>query len=290
MGRIAARAADPTDRLAGLAGLAADAPPIGAARRQAGGGVEGDDGGGEAVGQKGRDAADGAGPALGIVKREVALGGGVELQDAGNGEAVLEGGPDIAAQAVAADHPQAMVALVRARRRRREIAAELADILEERAVPANDVVPEPAGGELRRDHHRGAGHQHGAGRHHAADAVVHRQAVIEPVVRARVEHAGEPAAPAHHPMVADTRGLGQAGGAGGVDQERRVADGDDVAGASSVTGGAFGPGPRHGPDPAALGPDAAADLGQDEPPPRGDLGELGGGDQPFGRGDAQAVR
>ena len=41
----------------------------------------------------------------------------------------------------------------RARRRLQKIAAELADILEQRAVPARDVVPESLRGEFVRQHH-----------------------------------------------------------------------------------------------------------------------------------------
>ena len=105
-----------------------------------------------------------------------------------------------------------------------EIAAQLADVLEHRAVEARDVVPERAGGEFLADDHRAAIDQHRAGRHHAADAVIHRQAVVHAVARPRVHHAGEPMAPVHQPEMADDRGLRQAGGAGRVDVERAIVE------------------------------------------------------------------
>ena len=67
--------------------------------------------------------------------------------------------------------------------------------------------------------------QNRAGRQHAADAVIHRQAVVHPVCRLRVHHAGEPVAPLHDPGMADVGGLGQPGCAGGVDVERPIFDG-----------------------------------------------------------------
>ena len=56
------------------------------------------------------------------------------------------------------------------------------------------------------------------------DAVIHRQAVVHAVARADVHQAGEPVRPLHQPRVADAGGLGQAGGAGGVDVERAIVD------------------------------------------------------------------
>ena len=191
--------------------------------------IETNDGGGEAVGEKGWDAADGAGLALGIVEGEVAFGGRVEFQNLRYGEAFLEGGPDVAAHAVAAAEAQVVIALAGALRGVQQEAAQLADILHQGAVPAGDVVPEPARGEAFAQDHRSARRQHGADRDHSADAVIHGQAVIKPVARAGRHHAGEPVAPHHHPMVADVGGLGQASGAGGVDQKGAVAEGQGAA-------------------------------------------------------------
>ncbi len=117
-----------------------------------------------------------------------------------------------------------MAALVRRGLCGQQIAAQLADVLEHRAALLGHVAPEPAGGEAAADHHRATRRQHGPGRHHPADAVIQRQAVVEPVVGRGVHHAGEPAAPHHHPLVADMGGLGQASGARGVDQQRRLAE------------------------------------------------------------------
>ena len=79
------------------------------------------------------------------------------------------------------------------RRRLQEIAAELADILEQRAVPAHDVVPELACGKFVGQHHRAARAQHAAGRDDAADAVKDRQAIVQPVFgEAAVSPANQP--------------------------------------------------------------------------------------------------
>jgi hypothetical protein len=106
-----------------------------------------------------------------------------------------------------------------------KVAAQLADILEQRAVVTHHVVPEFTRGELLADHHRAAVEQHRADRHHAAGGVIHRQAVVHAVVRLGVHHAGEGAAREHHPVVVDVGGLRQAGGAGRVDVKRAVFDG-----------------------------------------------------------------
>ena len=64
-----------------------------------------------------------------------------------------------------------------------------------------------------------------AGHLHPADAVIHRQAVVHPVCRLRVHHAGKPVAPLHDAGMADVGGFGQSGCAGGVDVERPILDG-----------------------------------------------------------------
>ena len=92
--------------------------------------------------QQRRNAADRARLALDIVEREIAFGRRVEFQDLRNGKARLERFPDVAAQAVAAGEPQPMAGFEFGRRRLQQIAAEFADILEQRAVPAHDIVPE----------------------------------------------------------------------------------------------------------------------------------------------------
>ena len=117
-----------------------------------------------------------------------------------------------------------MRSLARTMRRVDQIAAELADVLDERAVPCDDVVPEMPRRKFVADHDRAAAHQHRAGRHDAADAVIERQAVIHAVAWAGVHEAGEPKAPLQQPPVAHTGGLRQSGRAGGIDQERAIRD------------------------------------------------------------------
>src|SRR5664279_341027 len=97
------------------------------------------------MGKKGRDFSDRAGFTLDIVEREIALGRRVEFEDLGNAETGLESLPDVTAQAVAASQPEPMPALEFRCRRFQEIAAEFADILEQRTIPADDVAPEPVG-------------------------------------------------------------------------------------------------------------------------------------------------
>ena len=107
-----------------------------------------------------------------------------------------------------------------------QIAAQFADILEDGGAAVGHIAPEGAGGEFLAQDHRAAAQQHRARRHHAAHAVIHGQAVVEPVIGAGAGHAGEPVGPAHHPAMADMGRLGQAGGAGGVDQQGAVVQGD----------------------------------------------------------------
>ena len=106
----------------------------------------------------------------------------------------------------------------------KQVAAKLADILEQRAVPADDVAPEFACGKFFAEHHRAAANERRAGRQHAADAVIHRQAIIHPVFRAGIHHAGEPVAPLHQTVMTHVGGLGQPGCARGVNVERPILD------------------------------------------------------------------
>ncbi len=175
--------------------------------------------------QERRDAADGAGLAFDIDQRDVALGRGVELQDVRNAKPFLEAVPDVGPQPVAATHPDPVILLMRVRLGMQQVPAQLADVLEQRAVPADDVAPELACRECFADHHRAAAHQNRAGRQHAADAVIHRQAVVHAVARAGVHQPGKPVAPLHHPGMAHVGGFGQPGCAGGVDVERAIVDG-----------------------------------------------------------------
>ncbi len=181
------------------------------------------------MGQERRHAADGADFAFDVVERDVAFGRGVKLQDLRDGEPVLEFLPNVGAQPVAAAQAKPVLLFAGLLWRIDQITAQLADILEQRAVPIDHVVPEFAGGEFIADHHRSAAHQHRAGGNDAADAVIQRQAIVHAVVGTGVHEAGEPKAPLHQPVMADMGGLRQAGRAGGVDVERAVGDGHAAA-------------------------------------------------------------
>jgi hypothetical protein len=98
---------------------------------------------------------------------------------------LLEFLPDVGAQPVAAAHPQAMRALARIFRRVEEISAQLADILKQRAIAVDDIVPKMLRGKFLADQHRAAADQHRAGGDDAADAVIHRQAIVHADRRGR---------------------------------------------------------------------------------------------------------
>ena len=142
----------------------------------------------------------------------------------------LNGLPDVRPQAVAAGQPQPMRALLRMRWRVDEVAAELADILEQRAVLAHDVVPELA----RRKFARGSPPSRRATSTAPVASTppavwyIGRQSYIRSVGPG-VHDAGEGVARQHQPVVVDVGGLRQAGGAGGVDVERAVLDGERAA-------------------------------------------------------------
>ena len=105
---------------------------------------------------------------------------------------LLEFLPDVAAQPVAASNPQPMRALARMGRRVHQITREFADILKYRAVAVDDIVPEMLRRKLVADQHRTAAHQSRACGDDPADAVIHRQAIIDAITRAGVHQAGKP--------------------------------------------------------------------------------------------------
>src|SRR5439155_25885473 len=74
----------------------------------------------------------------------VAFGRGVELQNLRNLKAALEGVPHIGPQPVAATQSDVVLGLARVRLGVQEVPAGLTGILEQRALPANDVPPELA--------------------------------------------------------------------------------------------------------------------------------------------------
>ena len=248
----------------------------------------------ESMREKRRDAADGARFAVDVEQRHVALGRGVELQDLRNPEALLEVAPDVGPQAVAAGHPDPVLHLARGRRGVQQVAAQLADVLHERAVPADDVAPELTGGESVAHDHRTAADQHRAGRLQAADAVIHRQAAVHPVVRANVHQAGEPVARLHQSVMMDPRGLGWPRRARRVDIERPVLDGRRPAlGRAQRLARAAADVAVEAREVVAAGGAVSPDRGRPrQVPPRGGEGtdELGGHDDMPGRDQVDAMR
>ena len=173
-----------------------------------------------------RDAADRTWLALDIEERKVSLRGRVEFNDLRNCETVLKRFPDIAAKAVAASQSQAAMPFATPGRRIQEIAAEFADILNLGAIPAADIAPKAARGEFFGDDGGTAGNQRCHHRHNAPDTVVERQTVIHAIFRRISKQPLEPQGPDQKSAMADTRRLGQTGGAGCVDQQSGIVDGD----------------------------------------------------------------
>src|SRR5215471_11784606 len=153
--------------------------------------------------EKRRDTADRADLALAIIERKVCLSSGIEFQDLWDAEAPLKLLPYVRPQPIAAAKPDTMPPFPWMRRRIDEVSAELANILENRALPLRDLVPEAARRKLLPEHDRSAAHQHRPSRHHAANAMIHRQAIVHPIRWTRVHHAREPMAPLHQSKVTD---------------------------------------------------------------------------------------
>ena len=186
--------------------------------------VESDGADREAFRRPARQPADRAGVRIEVEQRDVAFGGGVELQYVGDGEARLERGEDVGPQSVADRHADAMGAIAVARRRVVEVAAQFADIDEHRAVAPGRVVPELVGRESLANVARAADRQRDSDGDDAAVGVIHRQTIVHSVLGARVGGGGESVHDAQSARVGDARRLRQAGGAGGVDEQRRVLD------------------------------------------------------------------
>ena len=102
--------------------------------------------------QEGLHTANGTGLSFGIEQREAALGRGIEFDDLGNAKAILERLPDVFAQAVAASHADAVLRVRCRGLDVHQIAAEFADVLDLRAVPAPDIGPEAPRRKSLRNH------------------------------------------------------------------------------------------------------------------------------------------
>src|SRR6202035_3074420 len=128
---------DPADGFADLAARANNTQTVTATNRGVRLGIDTNDRGWKAMRQQRRNAADRPSLAFDIVERKIAFGRRIEFENLRNRKARLKGLPDIAAQAIAACQPKPVDAFIFGRRRFQKIAAELADILEQRAVPAH---------------------------------------------------------------------------------------------------------------------------------------------------------
>ncbi len=231
--RVALEAAaffvDHADRLAHLVGLAFDAEAVGSAHRLLVFDVEEHEARLQRVAHVVRNASDRTDDAVEIDERDVAFGRAVELDDARDAEARLEGRPDFGSEAVAHDDAQFVLALQRMRRRVQKIAAEFADVLELRCAVFAAIVPELGRRKLAADDDGTADRQRRADRADAARRVIERQHDIHAVALRRFHGGGEGM---HHRLdaqMAHVRGLGQTGRAGGVDVEALVAGGQALA-------------------------------------------------------------
>ena len=108
----------------------------------------------------------------------------------------------------------------------------------------------------------------------------------------RVHHAGEGVARQHHAVVVDVGGLGQAGGAGGVDVERVILDGQRRAlgGLEAVAGQGVDHAVDLGSEPAAFAMRPDLRLGLQQRPRGGEaFGELGCDHDVLGLDDVDAM-
>src|SRR5487761_20339 len=192
---LGAAAVQPAKRLSDLIRGAWNAKSVVAAERHSQFNVEANKHYLRALRQKGRDPTERTRFAFTVVECETSFRRGVKLQNARYAEALFKGAPDIRPQSVAATESQAMGGLKRMRWASHQKPAQLSNILEQRAIPGDDLVPEPARREAGPQDDGSPADQHRAGRHDPADAVIHRQAIVHSVVGARIHHAGEPVAP-----------------------------------------------------------------------------------------------
>src|ERR1700761_8261187 len=93
--------------------------------------------------QKRRDPADCAGFTFAVVERKVALGRRIELKDLRDMEPTLEGVPDVGSQPIATAESDLMARFLRVCGTINKITAQLADILEQGAIPFDHLVPKP---------------------------------------------------------------------------------------------------------------------------------------------------
>ena len=173
-----------------------------------------------------RDPANRSDLAFDVVEPDVAFRRSIKFENADWSESVENGAPNLLRKPVADREPQPVSLLLRATWRGDKIAAEFADILKRRALPARDVVPEAARRKALGDSDRTAENQRGADRDDAAHAVMHRQAIVEAVGRSQARKAGKPMAPDDEPAVTDFGGLRQPCRSRGEDPQRAIGERD----------------------------------------------------------------
>ena len=174
-----------------------------------------------------RDTADRADLAFDVVEPDIAFRRSIKFEDAERSESI-----QISARQTSSESPlpiairSLMSLLLGADRRGDEIAAEFADILKRRAFPARDIVPKAARRKALGDRDRTAENQGRADRDDAADAVMHRQAIVEPVGRGQASKAGKPMAPDDEPAMTDLGGLRQTGRSRSENPQRAIGERD----------------------------------------------------------------
>ena len=170
--------------------------------------------------------AAGADAVVHVDQRRVGLGGAPAFEDLHAAEALDPALPALRCQAGAHHAAQAVLAVVGAGRLVEKVAADLADVLADGDALLAHVLPELPRAELAAQRDGRAGAQRGGGHRGGGCAVVKGQAAVEHVVRRGPDghlHHIAGAEPAH---VAVAGRLGQAGGAGGEDQQGRRLGGD----------------------------------------------------------------
>ena len=167
--------------------------------------------------EKCRDPSDGTGRCIDIVQRNVPFGGRIKLNNARNLKPSEEFAPDVRTESVPTAQSEPVGCFAGMVRGLSEVSAELADILEKRAIRFDDVVPEALHRELFPEYDRATTDQRSSGCDDAAYAVVERKAVVHAVILLRIHQPGKPLAPLHYLIMPDHSCLRQSGGARGID-------------------------------------------------------------------------
>ena len=169
-----------------------------------------------------------------VGKTDIAVTGRVQLTDMLHAIACLELRPHAGAQAIADHLGHAVITVVFAGWLVEQVTTQLTDVAEGGRLESARIVPELAGAELAANGEARCPDNRRAPTHAKAGGVVQRQGAIQDVVRAHVQRDAAEADGSLGPAaVFHDAGLGQAGGAGGVDIEARVVE-EDLRGAGRV--------------------------------------------------------